>query len=296
MKPGITLVVLFCAFSLPGSGYVRVLEAGSCNVVINGNAESGDLSGWSDALGHGFNILSSGQSTPVQEGAFSFWAGITGASGALINEIYQDIDLSVLSGGIDIGIVSGAFAGYARSNSASGATDFARVIVEYRSGADAVLAAYDSGNLAIVNTWVQLGDTRIIPPGTRKARIRLHATRSGGASTDAFFDSISLCVPTAAGIGDNVGEAAIVPLQNPARGGVVLRLTSRGGGVYKLDLISASGRLVRTFGGNWDNRGLTIAWDGRTIDGSRAAPGIYFARLQSSSSPTVVKRITLLPR
>ena len=296
MKPGITLVCFVCAFSLPGSGYLRVAEAGSCNVVINGNAESGNLSGWSDALGHGFSVLPTGQATPVQEGAFSFWAGITGTSGPLVNEIYQDIDLSILSDGIDIGIVSGAFSGYARSNSASGATDFARVIVEYRSGADAVLATYDSGNIAIVNTWVQLGDTRIIPSGTRKARIRLHGTRTGGASTDAFFDSISLCVPTAAGIGDNVGEATLVLLQNPARGGVVLRLSSPRSGWYTLDLISASGRLVRTFGGNLDNRGLTIAWDGRSIDGSRAAPGIYFARLQSSSSPKVVKRIALLPR
>ena len=296
MKPGITLVVLFCAFSLPGSRYVRVAEPASCNVVINGNAESGNLSGWSDALGHGFSILPGGQSTPVQEGAFSFWAGITGASGALVNEIYQDVDLSVLSGGIDIGIVTGAFAGYARSNSASGATDFARVIVEYRNGSDAVLAAYDTGNISTVNTWVQVVDTRIIPPGTRKARIRLHGTRSGGASTDAFFDSISLCVPTAAGIGDNVGEATVVPMQNPARGGVVLRLSSPGGGAYTLDLISASGRLVRTFAGTWDNHDLTIVWDGRSRDGSRAAPGIYFARLTSSSNPTVVKRIALLPR
>lgn len=183
-----------------GAALVLVLATASGsygNLLTNGNAETGDLTGWVDPLGNGFNIGHLGvlPSAPPVEGTYLFWAGITGpASAAWTNEIRQDVDVSSLSIAIDGGTVTASFDGWGRSAEASGAHDDARIIVEYLDAGLSVLDALNTGVILPFNTWVHVSDVRPVPVGTRSIRVRLTGVRSGGASTDAMFDALSLMV------------------------------------------------------------------------------------------------------
>jgi len=167
------------------------------NLLANPGAETGDLTGWTDPTGNGFNIGTTTVpgSHPPFSGAFCFWAGVTGpTSGAWTNEIRQDVDLSALAASIDAGGIDSWFAGRARTASAGPSNDPARVVVEFLNSGFGVLASFDTGTVLPTNTWVPLADFRTVPVGTRTVRVRLLGARSNGGSTDALFDALSLIV------------------------------------------------------------------------------------------------------
>jgi len=111
------------------------------NLIQNGDAETGDLSGWTDALGNGYSISSS----VVFEGSHAFQGGSHGPSGSYQNEIYQDVDLSDFASAIDEGTSVALFQGFGASASEGGFTDDASITLEYRDIAGTVLDSYDSG-------------------------------------------------------------------------------------------------------------------------------------------------------
>lgn len=78
----------------------------------------------------------------------------------------------------------------------------------------------------------------------------------------------------------------------PARGSVRLAAEQlRGGGT--LTIVDAAGRLVwaRTLAGE----APVVTWDGRTEDGARVRPGLYWARLEDARG-SVVRKVTWLGR
>lgn len=174
------------------------------NLMVNPDAETGTTSGWVDALAHGFGVSPGAFAFPVQSGAHSFWAGVSGpASGAWTNEIRQDVDVSPYALSIDAGSAIVFFSGYGRTNSASGSTDPGRMIVEYRSSGGSVLQSFDTGTVTPVNTWVLEQDARTAPVGTRTIRVRLLGSRAGGSSTDCGFDALSVSLDGVTGTSRN---------------------------------------------------------------------------------------------
>jgi len=159
-------------------------------LLLNADAESGNLSGWTDALGNGFSVWLTG-SPPAYSGLFCFWGGSNGVSGARSNELRQDVNVASQAAGIDAGQILGSFSGRGRSSSNAGINSNARIVVEFRNTGGTVLASFDSGVLAPPGTWLLASDSRTLPVGTRAVRVRLLATRSGGTSTDAYFDALS---------------------------------------------------------------------------------------------------------
>ncbi|MCK5945237.1 MAG: hypothetical protein KAI24_24830 [Planctomycetes bacterium] len=163
--------------------------AAQSNLLINGGAETGDLSGWTDPINGGFNV----NPNITNSGAYSFWPGFTGPSSSPhTNELRQDIDVSALAAAIDGGLVTATFRGYGRSNSASSLTDWGRIRVDYLAAGGALVAGYDSGLIAPVNVFNLVADTRTVPPGVRTVRVRMIGTRAAGSSTDCFFDDLEL--------------------------------------------------------------------------------------------------------
>jgi hypothetical protein len=160
------------------------------NLLVNGSAETGDLSGWTDPIAHGFTVTSA--PTSVYAGSFSFHAGQFGPSGAWNHELRQDVDVSALAAMIDAATVTSVFSGVGRTNEAGGTADPGSVVVEFRGGAGNVLASYASGTIAPYNAWQPLGDMRVMPAGTRTVRVRLLGQRTSGLSTDCFFDALEL--------------------------------------------------------------------------------------------------------
>jgi hypothetical protein len=160
------------------------------NLLINGDAETGDLSGWTDALGHGFTVTST---LPyVNSGTFSFTPGLFGPTGPWNQELVQTVDVSGMAAAIDAGMVTSVFTGAGRSNSIPGFFDEGSVVLEFRNMSGTVLQSYASGTIAPYNTWLPLCDTRPMPVGTRTLRLRLLGTRTIGLSTDCFFDDLIL--------------------------------------------------------------------------------------------------------
>ena len=159
-------------------------------LLLNPDAESGNLSGWTDALGTGFAAWLTG-TPPAYSGLFCFWGGANGPAGARSNELRQDVNVTAQAAGIDAGHILGAFSGRARSSSSAGVTSTARIVVEFRNTAGTVLGSFDSGVLVPPGAWLLASDTRTLPVGTRTVRVRLLATRDGGTSTDAYFDALS---------------------------------------------------------------------------------------------------------
>ncbi len=160
------------------------------NLVVNGDAETGDLSGWTDSDGNGYAVT--GDAAAVYAGTYSFHGGITGDAGPWVNEIHQDVDVSTLDTQIDAGRVTSSFSAYGRSNGEAGTNDFASVVVEFRDASDVALETYSSGDITPINEWNRVSDERVVPTGTRTIRIRLRGTRPVGASTDAFHDDVTL--------------------------------------------------------------------------------------------------------
>jgi len=182
------LGLLILALTIPARGHAT-------NLLVNGGAEAGDLSGWTDPLGNGFNI---GTTTvppthPPFEGSFDLWAGETGPNGFWNNELRQDVDVSSFATSIDAGTATSLFVGWGRSAQASGPIDAAEIQVVFLDSSGVALASFYSGVFP-PNIWTQTTDARTIPTGVRTIRVRLLGERPVGGSTDAFFDALSLSV------------------------------------------------------------------------------------------------------
>ncbi|HVP57908.1 MAG TPA: FlgD immunoglobulin-like domain containing protein [bacterium] len=90
-----------------------------------------------------------------------------------------------------------------------------------------------------------------------------------------------------ANLGSKPGIISVVP--NPFRESVSLTYFLPDRAPVALNVYSVEGRLVRTIPGE-SARGLhAITWDGRSLAGAEAAPGIYFLRLETAHSDLVRK-------
>jgi hypothetical protein len=262
------------------------LVAGPClaqpNLIVNGGAETGSLAGWTDALGNGFGTVQPSAFNAV-EGTWVFTGGVTGPSGPLQNEIYQDVDVSAFAADIDDGIVSSDFAGWGRSAAAAGSHDDASMFVEFRSGSGSVLAVQASGAIVPFNTWVQVQDSRTVPAGTRRIRVRLHGVRTVGASTDAYFDALSLSVgPTEVAVDD--GRAPAFPVfscfPNPFNPRTTVSFTLLTAGPIQVAIYDTKGRMVALLiDGSLAAGAHTVDWDGRDAHGTSMPSGTYLCRL-----------------
>lgn len=181
-----TLATLSCTIALAALASTARAQT---NLLVNGDAEAGDTSGWSDPSGNGFGVSAS---ATVYSGAFSFHPGVTGPVGPWINELRQDVDVSSLATMIDAGTVTSEFSCAGRTNEGGGFFDPGAVRVDFLTAGGTLLQTYDTGMFTPFNTWRTYADSRIVPAGTRIVRVHLIGSRTVGASTDCFFDELVL--------------------------------------------------------------------------------------------------------
>ncbi|SET60767.1 RHS repeat-associated core domain-containing protein [Nitrosomonas marina] len=155
-------------------------------LIVNGGAETGDTSGW---VSTGIDAVL--PDAPAQGfGTFTF----TGGTGPTVQTLSQSIDVSNGASQIDTGQIQSAFGINLQSRSSNGFTDLARVDVSYIDGVGSVLDNFfiiDDKNIS-AGHWKSFSDIRAVPVGTRSIEILLTTNRSGGISSDGFFDEISL--------------------------------------------------------------------------------------------------------
>jgi uncharacterized repeat protein (TIGR01451 family) len=228
----------------------------SPNLLANPGAEEGtleaDLPGWTLSAGGWSRRLA--DPMPL-DGAAAF-AVLTGDTAELV----QEVNLAPYADPIDHQGSTFAVEGFLRSSPGANPAR-GRVIVEYRDAAGTnVLGSYDSGELASPGAWQAVSDARMVPAGTRRARVRLLATRPGG-SGEVFFDrlglrSLGIPVLTAEVAQTAEGNTGTTPLQFQVSlscsrpGGVsVSYVTVSGTAAAGTDYDSASGTLTFPPGG-----------------------------------------------
>ena len=109
-------------------------------------------------------------------------------------ELGQEIDLGKYARRIDDGLVKFEFTGYVRSWPAD-KHDTSRIILEFLDGTrKKTLDTFDSGELAGVDSWRKVSDSRAALKGIRWVRIRLKSKRYAGVANDGYYDSLSLKV------------------------------------------------------------------------------------------------------
>lgn len=168
------------------------------NLLINGGAEAGTAAtGWTTVAGGtacatGFNgnwtVQGNQNGFPAaRTGNYYFVAGCSSTQ----TEIYQNVDVSGSAIPIDNGTYQMTFSGWTRSYLQSPA-DEAEIVVEFRSGANAVLSSYSTGTTTNTAGWVRYIHTRFLPVNTRSVRVRLLGRTNAGPFQDAYFDDIAL--------------------------------------------------------------------------------------------------------
>jgi len=162
--------------------------AAQSNFLTNGDAETGDLTGWTDVTGIGFDVTT----VPVASGQFSFHPGFNGAPGPTTQELRQDVDITAFASSVLAGSLQASFSVAGYSSQQGTAFDPGNAVVEYRSATGAVLASYDTGTFMPFNAFHTFEDIRTVPLGTTTIRVRLIGNRLGGQSTDCYFDDVEL--------------------------------------------------------------------------------------------------------
>lgn len=114
------------------------------------------------------------------------------------------------------------------------------------------------------------------------------------AGTDAGVQALT-GFPVTADVADGPAAArlAMAVSPNPARAGdATIRFTLPHGGPVALAIYDVNGRCVRGLLRGAQRAGAhELRWDGRTDEGSAAAPGLYFARLAHSGSATTARLV-----
>ena len=154
-------------------------------LVINGGAETGDITGWTST---GIEAVPA-TSFAVGFGSFVF----TGGLGTTTQTLLQTIDVGGNSSQIDSGEIEAIFGVNLQSRSNSDFLDDARVDVSFIDGFGGALDSFffvDTINTASFD-WNFFSDTRLLSTGTRSIEILLTSNRSGGSSSDGFIDDVS---------------------------------------------------------------------------------------------------------
>jgi hypothetical protein len=104
-----------------------------------------------------------------------------------------------------------------------------------------------------------------------------------------FGVQITLEAPTSAALGPSSARDALTAQPNPFEHETAIRFEIVRAARVRLTIHDVAGRVVRTVLDGMEPAGTHVAaWNGRTDSGRRAAPGVYFARLEDG-----VRRQTL---
>lgn len=197
------------------TGAVQAATLGS-NVVVNGDAETGDATGWAVNTGV-FATSALAPETPF--GTHSFTAG----TGASIDVMQQTIDLTDHAALIDGGNLGYDLFAQLQNRTLGSALDQVFLVVEFRGAGNALLQSEVLTDSSVVNgvfDWNEASSDGTVAAGTRSVDVSLRFQRNGGSSTDAYADDVSLtfadisiaAVPLPAGL----------PLLLAGMGGLVL--------------------------------------------------------------------------
>ena len=197
--------------ALPGAA----IAALSGNLIVNGGAETGDLSGWSSVAGTatvvgwsaGGGFPTTGSPGPPDRGVYF----IAGGCCAVLSQIRQTIDISGGSGPIDANAVSFHLSAYL--GGFGGQENDAVLTIIFRDGSDAAIG--DPVSIGPVSAEDRQSTTGLllreafgkVPANTRSVRVDL-VMNGDGFYNDGYADDLSLVFVPDDAVGLNVDGSA----------------------------------------------------------------------------------------
>jgi hypothetical protein len=173
--------------------------AGS-SILLNGDAESGDLTGWTTVNTQIGAVTSQGQSsgtvTPYEgDYLFSFAlaaARVSSGSPAVTIGMYQ-------TGIAGLGADSFSLTGWVQTESQNGFQDVGEVKLSFYDATDALLGSVSSGPLTTSNLeWESFSVNSAGVAGAAYWRVDLLGTVNAGTFTNVFFDGLQMVTTSAA--------------------------------------------------------------------------------------------------
>lgn len=190
MKTYIPLYIVLAVFANPSD-----LKA-SINMLVNGDFETGDLTGWTATSPNPSTVLN-GTFEIESFGSYFYRAGQTAFS-----EVEQSIDISDLASDIDLGVAVATLSGYLGSWSNDDIIVVEAAFLNLTSqdlGSTISISAVNnpllnSGSLGLTNPGnleTTIGD---IPVGARSIIMRVRSNRTLGSDNDGYADNLSIFV------------------------------------------------------------------------------------------------------
>jgi choice-of-anchor B domain-containing protein len=141
---------------------------------------------------------------------------------------------------------------------------------------------------------VTLSDLGLTPTSQVQLRFIAIDAGFGGSIVEAAIDDLEIfgTSPTVAvDPSISIGVTRLLPLApNPFRSDALVRFELAGRADVSLDVYDVQGRLVqRLVDGSLDAGVQAVRWDGRTLSGASAAPGVYYVRLETKAATSVQK-------
>ncbi len=160
---------------------------GLCGLLINTDAESGNLDGWTVSEGNFLTVEGSffGQRPDAYEGSRSFAAGNSARS-----EMYQRADVTEWAEEISEGMVNVRLSARVRTWSGD---DEPYLIIRAFDADESLLETATAGPWGS-ETWTERTVGMMLPPRTATVEAALRGVRRNGNDNDAYFDAIDLCV------------------------------------------------------------------------------------------------------
>lgn len=189
-------------------GYVDDVDAGfalptsTANLLVNGDAEAGDITGWTlvaPGVNRDFSAATQVGAPPSNligphDGDFFFEAGQSDTS-----QVYQDLDVSQYAPTIDADLAFGVLDLWMSNNGSSAGADIPNALLYYFDAVGSqigdpvsttfVPAAENIGS-SVFGVWEEYTIGGYLPAGTRSVRVFLDGHYNGGTQVDAFFDDV----------------------------------------------------------------------------------------------------------
>lgn len=190
-------------------GYVDDVSGGLAipyhtgNLLVNGDAEAGDITGWTRATAdtpRQFSAAAVIGAPPTNllyphSGDYFFEAGQYDTS-----QVYQDVDISGFSSSIDAGLAFGVLNLWMTNNASS---DVPNALLYFLDAGGAPIGSPMSTTYvpdpqqygsSVFRVWSEYTIGGYLPSGTRGVRVFLDGHYAAGTQVDAFFDDIDFRV------------------------------------------------------------------------------------------------------
>jgi len=265
-----------CVLIVIGVGPVFAL-----NLLENGDAETGDITGWTRSGIQAKAVMTQEQQAgtvlPYEGSYFFTFAGDLG----LFVQMWQ-ADTTGLAPGNTLTLTGRV------STEDMDADDFGVATVNIYDGNSQLIGTASSPELTTEsNLWESFEVTLVVPSGAASWEVVLSGTREYGSYVNVFWDALFL-TSGLAGVDKDWALPKAFQLQdarpNPFNPSTILEYALPSPCKVRIAVFSIDGRRVRQLVSGVVPAGTRqVTWDGRDDGGQQVASGVYFCRMEAGS-------------